>query len=84
MSFFSRLTAKKSASFPFCTAIVPAAGSSTRMEGQDKMFALLAGEPVIVHTLRALQNSEFIQEIIVVTREDLILPISDLCKAYAL
>ncbi|MEG0824995.1 MAG: 2-C-methyl-D-erythritol 4-phosphate cytidylyltransferase [Oscillospiraceae bacterium] len=84
MSFFSRLTAKKSASVPFCTAIVPAAGSSTRMEGQDKMFALLAGEPVIVHTLRALQNSEFIQEIIVVTREDLILPISDLCKAYAL
>ncbi|MDD6108019.1 MAG: NTP transferase domain-containing protein, partial [Clostridiales bacterium] len=32
---------------PFCTAVIVAAGSSTRM-GQDKMMLELAGIPVLV------------------------------------
>lgn len=28
---------------PFCTAIIPAAGSSTRMGGQDKLLTDLCG-----------------------------------------
>lgn len=39
----------------------------------------LREEPVIVHTLRALEYSPCIQEIVIVTREDLIVPISKLC-----
>ncbi len=35
-------------------AIVVAAGSSRRMEGQDKLFALLGDKPVLAHTLAAL------------------------------
>ena len=37
MSIFGALRKKRSAT-PFCTAVVPAAGSSTRMEGQDKLL----------------------------------------------
>ncbi|MEG2454953.1 MAG: 2-C-methyl-D-erythritol 4-phosphate cytidylyltransferase [Oscillospiraceae bacterium] len=84
MALLKHFFRKKQAEFPFCSAIVPAAGSSTRMEGQDKLLLPLSGEAVIVHTLRALQNCPMIAEIIVVTREDLLLPIGDLCKAYGL
>lgn len=44
----------------------------------------LRDEPVIVHTLRALEYCPYIQEIIVVTREQLIVPISKLCADYFL
>ena len=64
-------------------AVVPAAGSSTRM-GQDKVLLPLDGVPVIIRTLRALDNCPLIDEIVVVTREDLIVPISGLCRDAAL
>lgn len=44
----------------------------------------LAEAPVIVHTLRALDNCPYIHEIIVVTREELLVPISKLCVDYIL
>ena len=61
-----------------CAAVIVAAGSATRMKGTDKIMAELLGEPLIVHTVRAFQLSEDIQEIIVVTREDLLQPMSEL------
>lgn len=45
---------------------------------------LLREEPVILHTLRVLECSPVVHEIVVVTREDLIVPISKLCADYAL
>ena len=51
------------------TAIIVAAGSSNRM-GFDKLFALLAGKPVIAHTLAAFERTECVGEIILVGRED--------------
>ena len=39
---------------PFCTMIVPAAGSAARMGGGDKLMMELEGVPVLVRTLRAL------------------------------
>lgn len=75
---------KKQAETPYCTAVVVAAGSSTRMGGEDKIMLPLLGEPVIVHTLRALEYCPQIQEIIVVTREELIVPLSKLCADYFL
>ena len=62
-----------------CGAVVPAAGSSSRM-GQDKLLLPLDGTPVILRTLRALEDCPHIAEIVVVTREDLIVPISGLCR----
>ena len=62
-----------------CAAVIVAAGNATRMQGTDKIMAELCGEPLILHTLRAFQQSDDIQEIILVTREDLQEPLSQLC-----
>ena len=62
-----------------CAAIIVAAGNSTRMKGTDKIMAELAGEPLIVHTLRSFERCEDIQEIILVTRVDLLESLSTLC-----
>lgn len=55
----------------FTSAIIVAAGNSTRMGcGISKQMALLEGMPVVVRTLRAYQQSPEIDEIIVVARDD--------------
>ena len=51
------------------TAIIVAAGSSRRM-GFDKLFAEIAGKPVIAHSIAAFERAGSISEIIVVARED--------------
>lgn len=65
-----------------CAAVIVAAGSATRMQGIDKITAMLRGEPVIVHTVRAFQAASCIDEIIVVAREDKVTEISDLLAGY--
>ena len=66
-----------------CGAVIVAAGNATRMQGIDKTLALLAGEPVIVRTVRAFQECEAIHEIVVVTRSDLLMKVSDLCHPFS-
>ena len=51
------------------TAIIVAAGDSRRM-GFDKLFAAIAGKPVIAHTIRAFERASSVRTIIVVARED--------------
>jgi 2-C-methyl-D-erythritol 4-phosphate cytidylyltransferase len=51
------------------SAILVAGGSSQRM-GFDKLFAVIAGEPVIAHAIRAFERATSIGEIVVVARED--------------
>lgn len=63
-----------------CGAVIVAAGNASRMGGIDKVMAELRGEPMILRTVREFQNCDAISEIVIVTREDLILPISGLCK----
>ena len=65
-------------------AVVVAAGSATRMEGIDKVLTPLADVPVLVRTLRVFQNCDDIDEIVVVTREDLLVEVSRLCKDFGL
>jgi 2-C-methyl-D-erythritol 4-phosphate cytidylyltransferase len=49
-------------------AIIAAAGQGTRMAGKrPKQFLELAGTPIILHTLKAFEQCEVIEEIIVVT-----------------
>lgn len=72
-------TARKLLPLKRCGAVIVAAGSASRMGGIDKVMAPLNGEPMIVRTVRAFQNCDAISEIVVVTREDLILPITSLC-----
>src|SRR5689334_8623647 len=48
-------------------AIIAAAGAGTRMASdRPKQFLLLAGAPVIIHTLKVFEQCESIQEVIVV------------------
>ena len=65
-----------------CGAVIVAAGSASRMGGIDKVMAPLKGEPMIVHTVRAFQTCDAIAEIVIVTREDLIVPISKLTAGF--
>ena len=51
------------------TAIIVAAGSSRRMDGQDKLRERIAGRPLIEHTLAAFEACADIAEIVVVLSE---------------
>jgi 2-C-methyl-D-erythritol 4-phosphate cytidylyltransferase len=51
------------------SAIIVAAGNSRRM-GFDKLFATIAGKPVLAHSISAFQRTESVTEIILVARED--------------
>src|SRR5207249_4256142 len=51
------------------TAIIVAAGSSERM-GFDKLFALVSGKPVIAHTIAAFEQTDCVDEIILVGRAE--------------
>ena len=62
-----------------CGAVIVAAGSASRMGGIDKVMATLGGEPMIARTVRAFQQCGAIADIVIVTRPDLIRPISALC-----
>ena len=66
-----------------CGAVIVAAGTASRMGGIDKVMAPLKGEPMLVHTVRAFQNSEVIREIVIVTRQDLVEPVTELCSGFS-
>ena len=66
----------------YCGAVIVAAGTASRMGGIDKVMAPLGGEPMILRTIRTFQQCDAIREIVVVTREDLITPITNLCAGF--
>ena len=74
--------ARKILKLKYCGAVIVAAGSASRMGGIDKVMAPLKGEPMICHTVRTFQSCDAVKEIVIVTREDLIVPISDLCREF--
>lgn len=65
-----------------CGAVIVAAGSASRMGGVDKIMAELGGEPVIRRTVAAFAQCDAVSEIVVVTREDLIPAVAQLCMVY--
>ena len=73
---------KKKEAHPFCSAIVAAAGSSRRMEGENKLLLPLDGIPVLARKLMALNGAELVDEIVVAVREEDLLPTGDLCRIY--
>ena len=64
-----------------CGAVIVAAGNASRMGGIDKVMAELKGEPMIARTVRTFQDCNAISEIVIVTRPDLILPITELTRS---
>ena len=82
MGFFRRF---QEAQRPFCTAIVAAAGSSTRMGGEvNKLLLPLEGVPVLARTLTALDLASQVDAIVIAAREEDILPFSELCRTYGI
>jgi len=61
-----------------CSVVVVAGGSSARM-GEDKLFMDLGGMRVLERTLRALSDCECVEEIVLVTREEILEKAADLC-----
>ena len=72
--------ARKVLKLKYCGAVIVAAGSASRMAGIDKVMAPLEGEPMLLRTVRAFQDSDVIKEIVVVTRPDLLMQVTGLCK----
>jgi len=67
----------------FCSAIVAAAGSSTRM-GTNKLLLELDGIPILARTLENLQQCDEVHEIIIVCRSEDIVVYSDLAAQYGI
>ena len=79
---FTKITkpARKLLPLKTCGAVIVAAGNASRMGGIDKVMAPLKGEPMIARTGRMFQTCDAILEIVIVTRPDLILPITELTR----
>ena len=70
---------------PHTSAIIVAAGNSTRMGGSvSKQFLTLNGVPVLAHTLLAFEKTSEIDEIVVVARTEDIGAVSALAAEYAI
>ena len=69
---------RKALPLKYCGAVIVAAGTASRMGGIDKVMAELEGEPMILRTVRTFATLDAIKEIVIVTREDLVMPIMQL------
>jgi 2-C-methyl-D-erythritol 4-phosphate cytidylyltransferase len=68
---------------PKVFAIVPAAGSGTRIGGRvKKQFLPLKGKPIIVHTLQRFEQCSDVDEIVVAVPESDIVEIEALLSSY--
>lgn len=84
-NFLSKLFHRKGREeHPYCSVIVAAAGSSSRMGGQNKLMMPIDGVPVLALTLRAINEAELTDEIVVAAREEDLVEISRLCHTYGI
>ena len=85
MGLFSRLFRRDvREEHPFCSVIIAAAGSSSRMGGGNKLMQPIDGIPVLARTLVAVDEASLADEIVVAAREEDLLAFGDLCKVYAI
>lgn len=62
--------------------IIVAAGSASRMGGINKILAPLAGSPTICYTVSAFNKNSAVADIVLVTREDMVLNLQNLADEY--
>lgn len=79
MGFWQKIESLRDKTSPLCTMIVPAAGSSSRMGGEDKLFAPLCGAPVLMRTLAAIDQASLVDEILVAAPAEKMEEIASLC-----
>lgn len=51
-------------------AIIVAAGKSSRMGGEDKVFAVIAGKALLAHTIDVFDSCSSVDEVVIVLSED--------------
>ncbi len=66
----------------FVSAIIVSAGNSTRMGGINKQFLEIGGMPVIARSIKAFEECNQIDEIVIVTRACDIEAVKKLAKEY--
>ena len=69
---------------PFVSAVIPAAGSSTRMGSGNKLMLEIQGVPVLARTIDVFQKNHLIDEIILVCREQDMMEYRELIREYSL
>ena len=84
MAFLRTLFHREREPAPLCSAVIVAAGRASRMEGIDKILTPMGGQPLLLYTLAPFQACEQVGEIVIVTREDLMVPIGTLCSQHGL
>lgn len=84
IDFLKKFGRKEKNKEVICSMIVPAAGKASRMEGIDKVLVKLEDKPILAYTLSALNQCDYVHEIIVVTREDLVVDIGKLCREFSI
>jgi 2-C-methyl-D-erythritol 4-phosphate cytidylyltransferase len=67
---------------PFITAIIAAAGTSSRMKGINKLMFKFNDMEVIAHTILKFNNNVNIDEIIISTQKDSIAEINGIINKY--
>ena len=84
MAFLRTLFHREREPAPLCSAVIVAAGRASRMEGIDKILTPMGGQPLLLYTLAPFQACEQVGEIVIVTREDLMVPVGTLCSQHGL
>jgi len=82
LKLIEKLRGKSTPPSHFCSAVVPAAGSSRRMGGDNKLLAEIGGMSVIARTVMTLCRCACIDEIILAVREEDLLTMAELCKPF--
>lgn len=75
---------RKRTDLPAVCAVIVAAGSSRRMGGENKLLLEIDGVPVLARTLSAFQKCAAIRDIVLVCREQDIMPYTELAKAFSI
>lgn len=73
----------KKKEIPFVSAVIVAAGASSRMDGVDKLQILLDGMPVVAHSIGSFSACPLISEVVVVCRQEQLANLYDLIRFYA-
>lgn len=82
MKLLQKLFSNHRPARPYCSALIAAAGSSRRMEGENKLLLPLGGKPVLAHTLLAADAAPEVDEIIIAAREADLTEFAGLCKQW--
>ncbi len=64
------------------SAVIAAGGDSSRMGGINKQFAEIGGIPTLARSVKAFEEADCINEIVIVTRREDVSYVIELCEKY--